>query len=78
MAAQYPNDKKLMMVRRQFEAEGISIAAWARARGFNCITVYRVLNGKLKGTRGEAYRIAVALGLRREPATPRFRPGVAA
>jgi gp16 family phage-associated protein len=60
-------------VKAQFEAEGMSIAEWARIRGFNVIAVYRVLSGKVQGTPGEAHRIAVALGLKEEPAELRFR-----
>lgn len=65
-------------VRAQFRAEGVSIAEWARARGFNRFTVYRVLSGKVKGTRGEAHKIAVALGLKPEPKNITFFPDRAA
>lgn len=67
---------KRSQVKAQFEAEGISIAEWARVRGFNCLTVYRVLAGKAKGTRGESHKIAVALGLKTEPKNQTFRPMV--
>jgi gp16 family phage-associated protein len=59
-------------VKARFEAEGISIADWARRHGFNCITVYRVLAGTVKGTRGEAHQIAVALDLKEEPKRKRL------
>jgi gp16 family phage-associated protein len=65
-------------VKERFAQEGVSIAEWARARGFNCVTVYRVLSGKLKGARGEAHDIAVALGLKERPATELFRKDIAA
>jgi gp16 family phage-associated protein len=65
-------------VKARFVAEGISIAQWARARGFSEVMAYRVLAGKVKGTRGEAHRIAVALGLKVEPREPRFRSDAAA
>lgn len=68
----------ILQVKARFIAEGISIAEWARARGFNHRTVYRVMSGELKGTRGEAHRIAVALGLKVQPRTLRFRSDVAA
>lgn len=64
--------EKAANVKARFEAEGMSIAAWARLHGFNCITVYRVLSGEVKGTRGEAHRIAVALGMKEEPKHKRF------
>ncbi|MGD9924332.1 MAG: DNA-binding protein [Variibacter sp.] len=64
---------KRSQVKARFGAEGVSIAAWARAQGFNTLTVYRVLAGRVKGTRGEAHKIAVALGLKKEPTVPRFR-----
>lgn len=65
-------------VKARFEAEGVSIAAWARAHSFNPRTVYRLLSGKLEGRRGETHRIAVALGLKEEPENPRFSKDIAA
>jgi gp16 family phage-associated protein len=69
---------KLPAVKARFEAEGVSIAAWAKANGFTVKTVYRVLDGDLKCTRGEAHRVAVALGLKKEPSKLRYRTGAAA
>ncbi|CAO4177596.1 DNA-binding protein [Methylorubrum populi] len=54
-------------VRQRFEAEGISIAEWARTNGFNERTVYAVLRGELHARRGVSHRIAVALGLKQKP-----------
>lgn len=68
----------LANVKATFEAEGISISEWARDHGFNVITVYRVLSGRVKGKRGEAHKIAVALGIKEEPKSPRFRSVLAA
>lgn len=65
-------------VKAQFVAEGVSIAEWARARGFNCLTVYRVLAGTVKGKRGEAHRIAVALGLKKPAEARAFSNDLAA
>lgn len=65
---------KLEAVKARFVSEGVSIAEWARAHGFNVLTVYRLLAGRVKGVRGEGYRIAVALGLKVEPSEFRFRP----
>lgn len=69
---------KLNRVKARFEAEGISIAEWARAKGFDAKLVYRVLNGDVKGSRGQAHKIACELGLKREPETLQFRPMVEA
>lgn len=69
---------KLSQVKTRFAAEGVSIAEWARARGFNVLTVYRVLSGKAKGIRGESYRIAVAVGLKKPPKAPQFSGDLAA
>jgi gp16 family phage-associated protein len=65
-------------IKARFRAEGVSIAEWARARGFSEIMVYRVLAGTVKGTRGEAHNIAVALGLKPAPNIMRFRKEVPA
>ena len=70
--------EKQSKVKARFVPEGISIAEWARARGFNEKMVYRVLAGEVKGNRGRAHEIAVALGLKSEPADMRFRPDIAA
>jgi gp16 family phage-associated protein len=69
---------KRAQVKARFLAEGISISEWAKARGFKRFLVYRVLNGSCKATRGEAHKIAVALGLKAEPKTLQFRPVVEA
>ncbi len=64
-------------VKAQFRAEGLTLAEWARGKGFNPRTVYRVLSGEIRGGYGEAHRIAVALGLKEEPREIRFRPDAA-
>jgi gp16 family phage-associated protein len=61
-------------VRATFVAEGVSIKEWARARGYNPMTVYRVINGKTKCTRGISHQIAVELGLKAAPAKRRLLP----
>jgi gp16 family phage-associated protein len=43
---------------------GISIPQWAKANGFSTSTVKAVLYGHSKGLRGEAHRVAVALGIK--------------
>lgn len=50
--------------RRIFDKAGISVAEWARANGFSRVNVHHVLSGKAKCRRGEAHRIAVALGIK--------------
>ena len=65
---------KLSKVKERFAAEGTSIAEWARANGFKKHLVYRVMDGRCKATRGQAHRIAVALGLKNEPKKLIFRP----
>lgn len=51
-------------VRGAFDAAGVTVADWAAAHGFRCQNVYAVLSGRAKGRRGEAHRIAQALGLK--------------
>ena len=43
---------------------GVTAAEYARANNFKYTQVVAVLNGTNKGRYGEAYRIAVALGLK--------------
>lgn len=52
-------------VKDRFEAGGLSIAKWARERGFSPQHVYDVLNGRTAGRRGNAHAIAVELGLKK-------------
>lgn len=51
-------------VIREFEKRGISIASWAREKGFNPDRVYQVLSARHRPLRGESHRIAVALGIK--------------
>lgn len=51
-------------IRREFDHAGLSISAWAEARGFSKALVYRVLSGKRQARRGQTHQIAVALGLK--------------
>lgn len=62
-------------VKNAFAASGVTVREWSQANGFGESLVYAVLNGKNKASRGESYRIAVALGLKTRPAidqTPAF------
>lgn len=47
-----------------FEDSGISVAEWARLRGFSSGLVYQVLEVNRKCLRGQSHRIAIALGLK--------------
>lgn len=53
------------LARQMIEGSGVSISEWARENGFAAGLVYSVLHGKRKCLRGQSYRIAVALGLKR-------------
>lgn len=57
--------ERCQQIKRHFEFHGASVADWARAHGFAPKAVYDVLQGRNLGKRGEAYRVAVALGLRK-------------
>ena len=51
-------------IKQAFEAQGISIANWARARSFDPRLVYSILNRKAPTRRGKSHQIAIALGLK--------------
>lgn len=51
--------------KKLFERSGISVAEWARVRGFSTGLVYQVLEGRRKCMRGQSHQIALALGLKR-------------
>lgn len=60
--------------KENLRAQGISAAEFARAHNFNVNAVYGVLNNPdVKAHRGEAHRIAVALGIKARP-SPDKRP----
>jgi len=52
-------------VKKEFHRKGITVADWARERGFEAGLVYVVLRGNRKCLRGESHKIAVALGLKK-------------
>lgn len=54
-------------VKQEFIANGVTIREWAQQNGFSEALVYAVLNGKNQATRGESYKIALALGLKTRP-----------
>ncbi len=55
------------LVKDTFSEHGISIREWAARNGFSQDLVYAVLNQKNQATRGQSYKIAVALGVRDKP-----------
>lgn len=54
-------------IRDNFAKHGISVCDWARAHGFSESLVYAVLAGRNKASRGQSFKIAVALGLKSVP-----------
>lgn len=62
-------------VKNAFAENGVTVREWSQANGFGESLVYAVLNGKNKASRGESFKIAVALGLKTRPnidQTPAF------
>lgn len=55
---------KRQQVKQDFAMRGESIAEWARKHGFAPQYVYDLLAGRTMGTKGEAHRAAVLLGLK--------------
>jgi gp16 family phage-associated protein len=56
-------------VKRRFEQAGETISGWAGKHGFPKDAVYAILNGRIRGKRGQAHSIAVALGLKCPPSS---------
>lgn len=56
-------------LKARFAARGESITQWAKEHGYNLRTVYAVIGGEIKATRGVSHRIAVDLGLKPDPET---------
>jgi gp16 family phage-associated protein len=78
MSHQCSTLKSLPEVRQRFLDDGVSVAGWARDRGFSLPLVYSVLSGRNRASRGESFQISVALGLRAPPRHVEFfRPALA-
>ena len=56
----------LEQVKQDFEKRGVSFASWAKEHKYKYGTVIAVINGANKGRRGEAHRVAVALGIKQD------------
>ncbi|WP_035250874.1 DNA-binding protein [Desulfocurvus vexinensis] len=52
-------------VKAEFRRKGLSIAAWARQRGYSEALARMILNGDRSPQRGMSHAIAVDLGLKR-------------
>lgn len=52
-------------IKAEFRREGRTLKEFADRHGFRPNDVTRVLNGALKGHRGRAHDIAVAIGLKK-------------
>lgn len=66
-ATQDPQELARKRARQWFKDQGIAVAQWAKEHKFNRQNVVDVLHGRSKCTRGEAHKIAVALGIKPEP-----------
>jgi gp16 family phage-associated protein len=63
---------QLAKARASITDSGESIAEWSRRNNFDLQITGHVLRGSLKATRGEAHRVAIALGLRKRVAKKRI------
>ncbi|WP_307616566.1 DNA-binding protein [Variovorax boronicumulans] len=57
--------RTLDQAKADFVRAGISVAEWARDRGFSESLVRSILAGRRKCLRGQSHAIAVALGVKR-------------
>lgn len=51
-------------VIKSFHEAGVTIATWARERGYEPQIVYAVMHGRSKALRGKAHQIAKELGMK--------------
>lgn len=51
-------------ITERFHADGLSIADWARSKGFSVRLVYSVVRGERKCLRGQSHFIAKELGMK--------------
>lgn len=59
-----PSAAQEPMSKATFRDQGMAIADWASAHGFNRHLVYAVLAGRRKCLRGQSYQIAKELGMK--------------
>lgn len=57
--------QQIAKAKERVTDSGHTIAEWCRLHDVSLNAAYQVLQGRCTGQRGEAYRAAVALGLRR-------------
>lgn len=60
------NSERIKQVKADLVARGVSQADFARDHGLDYNVMQMVLQGRLKGMRGEAHRVMVALGLKKD------------
>lgn len=69
MHATYAPEQACQAARQRLEMQGITAKDFAIQNGLHPSTVYAVLNGQKKCSRGEAHRAAVLLGIKNADAT---------
>jgi gp16 family phage-associated protein len=60
-------------VLAEFSRKGISVAAWARANGYDADLTRTILRGERACLRGQSHNIAVSLGLKKGEIVPESR-----
>ena len=65
--------QKLEALRASFKENGITVQGFVDEHRLSYGACMAVLKGRSNGTRGEGYKAAVALGLRRAPTKKRSR-----
>jgi gp16 family phage-associated protein len=53
--------------KQWLDRHGVTVTEWSKANGFDPRVVFALLNGRTTGKWGQAYRAAIALGLRSAP-----------
>ncbi|WP_079227324.1 DNA-binding protein [Pseudomonas putida] len=69
MHATYAPEQACQAARQRLEMQGVTAKDFAIQNGLHPSTVYAVLNGQKKCSRGEAHRAAVLLGIKNTEAT---------
>lgn len=69
MHATYAPEQACQAARQRLEMQGITAKDFAIQNGLHPSTVYAVLNGQKKCSRGEAHRAAVLLGIKKAEST---------
>lgn len=59
-----PKTKTAQQAKADLQRQGMTLREFAQQHNFPVAQVYAVVNGRVKGSRGQSHQIATALGIK--------------